>query len=48
MKDPRIGCHVYRATRIGTDSDGYALITEVQHVATLAETLITQLVLLKK
>jgi hypothetical protein len=47
IKDEQIGCHIYRAERVGTDSDGYALISHIQQVGTLDEALINELRRLK-
>ena len=48
LKDERISCHLYCADRVGTDSDGYALIKDIKPVAKLSEKLIAELVILKK
>lgn len=44
IKGADIGCHIYRAMRVGTDSDGYALISNIRLIGSLNQDLITQLV----
>ena len=46
LKDARIGCHIYCAKRVGADSDGYDLITEIEPIATVDGNVIIQLVAL--
>jgi len=43
LKDSAIGCHIYRAERVGTDSDGYALINNFRLIGRLDEALIANL-----
>lgn len=47
MKDNLIGCHIYSASQVGTDSDGYALIADIKPIANLSGKIVTKLCELK-
>lgn len=43
VKDHRISCHIYSAKKIGIDSDGYDSITNIEHVASVSDKVISEL-----
>ena len=47
MKDAAINCHIYVGIEVGKDSDGYESITEIQHIATLSNDLVKELMAIK-
>ena len=47
MKDGAINCHIYTGNEVGKDSDGYESIENIEHIATLSNELVKELMKIK-